>query len=654
VIVVLAEKPAVAKDIAAVLGASQRCAGYWQGKDYCVTYAVGHLVRVANPEEIDEAWKGFWRVEQLPMLPAHFPLVVEERTKDQFAVVKKLLCARTTTEIVNATDAGREGELIFRFIYEAAGARAPVKRLWISSLTHKAIGDGMKCLKPSSAYDALASSARARRLADWLVGMNLTVAYTLQTGRFVSVGRVQTPTLQMVVERDAEIAGHKPEAFRNVRAWFGSAEHGSFEALYTRRVEDPATGAPKDSVRLPPVGVGLSPTEDADLVAARARAGVARIGHVERRSEAKPPPRLFDLTQLQREANRLWGWTASETLATAQRLYEEHKVLSYPRTDSNFLSTDVAATLPRIVERVSAPFAGLLAPDTGQRALGKRFVEDSQVRDHHAIIPTGTEPRQLAPGSKEAQLYDLVVRRLLQAWQPDLIEALTVVDVLVTHGVGRDRYVARGRTVVQAGWSALAPEQRTASKSEALLPPGLVAGLALTVEKVEVRDDKTRPKSPLTEAELLKCMEAAGRSLPDELAAAMKDRGLGTPATRAAIIETLVARGYVVREGKSLRSTDAGQALVKTVHPHVCDPAMTGEWERRLSLIARGEASSADFLHEVSKFVVTTQADALKNGAAPRQATRRGDASASTGGAGSARKKRSAPRSRARKGAVGA
>lgn len=616
-IVVLAEKPSVARDIGAVLGATQRRYGYLLGKDYCVTWALGHLVRLAEPDEIDVRWSGFWRCAQLPMLPSSIPLLAVDKTREQFEIVKSLVCDPQTTLIINAADAAREGELIFDRIYQATGATAPVKRLWISSLTPNAIEEGFRRLQPSAAYANLAAAAQGRAVADWLVGMNLTRAYTLASGVFHSVGRVQSPTLQLVVARDKAITDHEPEIYRQVHATFAVAA-GEYDATYIRRVTDPKTGAPKDSPMLPAHVPGLPPEEDAEGIVERALRGAASLTHVERKSTALAPPRFFDLTELQREANRLWGWTAMDTLGVAQRLYEEYKLLSYPRTDSNHLPVDVAATLGGIVAVVAGPYRDLLVEGTGRTALTKRHVDDAQVSDHHAIIPTMTEPRQLRPGTREAQLYDLVVRRLLQAWQPDHVEDVVVVDLAITDGAHRDRYRARGQSTSQPGWTVLRLSAQ-ARRADAALPPRLVAGLPVSVRGARVKQDKTKPPSPFSEAELLTAMETAGRALPAELARAMKERGLGTPATRAATIETLVTRRYVVREGKSLRSTDSGRELVALLHPHVTSPSMTAEWEERLNKLAQGEGSLGQFLDDVKKFVAHDVGQALVNGPAPRR-----------------------------------
>lgn len=617
-IVVVAEKPSVARDIASVLGANVRKQGWIEGNDYCITWAIGHLVGLAQPGQMDERW-GFWNAQQLPMLPKEWKLAVLEKTQDQFKVVKRLLCDRKTRGVVCATDAGREGELIWRYIYRESGATCGVKRLWISSLTADAIRRGFEQLKPSAHYDNLASAARARSQADWLVGMNLSRAYTLATGDTCTVGRVQTPTLAMIVARDKSISSFKPQGYREVVAQFATPV-GPLEATYTRRTfEKDADGQAKESSRLP--AAGASPmsdtTEDADAISSRATSGHALVTSSTKNETAYRAPPLFDLTELQRTANRQLGFTAAHTLLVAQRLYAEYKVLSYPRTDSRHLSRDVAETLPVIVKTIAPRYAGKLVEGTGRASLDKRFVDDGKVSDHHAIIPTGTDPCGLSDGSDDAKLYDLVCRRLLAAWQPDYVEATSVVDLEVVSGVVRDRYVARGTVTVREGWRSLEPKQED-SKDEPRIPAGVVQGMAANVSGVRILEKQTRPPPHFTEATLLRAMETAGASLADELSDAMRERGLGTPATRAATIETLLERGYMERTGKTLHATVRGEALIVRVHPHVRSPAMTGEWEARLKRLERGQETEASFMKDVEVYVGSVVGEALKDGVAPR------------------------------------
>jgi len=611
-VVVLAEKPSVARDIAGVLGATQRKGGWLEGGGYKVTWAIGHLVGLAQPHEIQEEWRR-WDPALLPMIPDRFPLTTRDGLAEQLAVVKGLFNAAGTREIVCATDAGREGELIFRMIYEAVGCRKPVRRLWISSLTTDAITAGFAALKPSSAFDRLAAAARVRSESDWLVGMNLSRAYSLGTGERLNVGRVKTPTLAMVVARDQAIARFVPEGYREVEAKFATSV-GEFVATYVRADYD-GKGKPILNPRLPARGGDAS--TDAEQVVARARSGAASLKHVEEEQRALQPPMLFDLTELQRVANRLWGWTAQHTLNVAQELYESHKVLSYPRTDSRHLSASVAATAASIVQNVRTAYEGLLVAETGTAKLSKRFVDDGKVSDHHAIIPTGTRAN-LPSGSDAAQLFDLVCRRFLCAWQPDGIDATARVDVAVCAAGVEDRYTARGKAVLRPGWRALDLTGAQGDEPVAL-PGGLRKGMPAQVRDVQAVNKNTRPPPYFTEATLLSAMESAGAALEGELSDAMRERGLGTPATRASTIEELVAKEYIARDGKTLRAAPRGVLIIKSVHPHLASPAMTGEWEARLRRIERGEATADGLLEDVRNFVRTGVQQALANGVAPRR-----------------------------------
>jgi DNA topoisomerase-3 len=616
-VVVLAEKPSVARDIAAVLGANERRGGWLEGNGYQVTWAVGHLVGLAQPHQIDERWAA-WRPELLPMLPKHFPLVPRDSGADQLKVVRRLFQARGVKEIVCATDAGREGELIFRWIYDIVECTRPVRRLWISSLTQDAIREGFRNLKPSAQYDALAAAARARAIVDWLTGMNFSRAYSLASGDSLNVGRVKTPTLAMVVARELAVTHFVPEPYREVQATFVT-EVGEFKATYVRGDFD-KKGKPIMNAKLPATaGEPPDPLVAAELILARARAGAAVLKQVDEEKIAVRPPLLYDLTELQRDGNRLLGWTAAQVLEVAQDLYEKHKLLSYPRTDSRHLSQTVAETLGAIVSAVRGRYEQWLVAETGVAPLSRRFVDDSKVSDHHAIIPTGSPATHLAPESDAAKLYDLVCRRFLCAWQPDGIDATTKVDVAVSTAGMEDRYQASGKAILRSGWRALDFASSKRAEKEPALPAGLRRGMAATVRDPRIASKETRPPEFFTDATLLSAMESAGASLEGELSAAMRDRGLGTPATRATTIEELVAKEYMRRQDKQLRATELGVSLVRRVHKHVASPAMTGDLEAKLRRIERGQGDPAQLLEEVSKFVQETTKEALANGVAPRK-----------------------------------
>ncbi len=599
-VLVVAEKPSVARDIAQVLGARTRGDGMFSGNGWIVTWAIGHLVALAEPHEMNPDWKR-WRLSDLPLLPKAWPLVVTYNTRAQFAVVKKLLRSQDVRGVVCATDAGREGELIFRYIYEAAGAKKPVKRLWISSLTPDAISAGFKALKEGRELDRVADAARARSRADWLVGMNLSRLYSVLHDANFSVGRVQTPTLAMIVERELEIRSFVPQDYLEVVATFGNtdvARADKYDGTYLRpNIREP------DTKRLPPDG------EEAKKIIERAKRGVARIESVDRQIRRLQPPQLYDLTELQRHANRLYGFTAQRTLQIAQTLYEQRKLISYPRTDSRYVSKTVEATFPAISSAVTPRYdPALIASGTGTRPLGTRFVDDSRVSDHHAILPTQTRAPDDLP-SDEKKIYDLICRRFLTAWHGDHVFAVTTVITAIRDGEIVDRYTSSGTSIEVEGWKVLdiklGPAKSSSSKpDEPTLPGGLTKGMPRKVLNAKAIPKKTRPPPRLTDATLLTAMETAGRTLDEkEMSEAMRERGLGTPATRASILETLLKREYIVRDGKMLSATDKGIGLIAIVHAHVKSPAMTGEWEAKLGRIERGEEQLDTFMEAIETYV---------------------------------------------------
>ena len=606
-VLVVAEKPSVARDIAAVLGARSRGEGFFSNEKWVVTWAIGHLVALAEPHEMNPSWKR-WTFHDLPLLPSTWPLVVGDKTRDQFEVVKRWLLAREVRGVVCATDAGREGELIFRYIYEAARSEKPVKRLWISSLTPDAIRHGFATLRDGKAFDRLADAARARSRADWLVGMNLSRMYSLQHDDNLSVGRVQTPTLAMLVARELEIRAFVPEDYLEVVATFAAPEGdpSPYKGTWFR------PGPKEKNTRLPPDG------KEAAAIVARAERGLARVESVDRQSRKVPPPELYDLTELQRHANRLFGFTAQHTLEIAQKLYERRKLISYPRTDSRHISHAIEATLPAIVQAIEAPYRALLAEGTGERPLGSaRFVDDARVSDHHAILPTNTPPPADLTGEERA-IYDLVCRRLLSAWHRDHVFAVTNVVTAVTWNAEKDRFASQGTSIEEQGWKVLEPARAARPTDELTLPGGLAPGQPRRVLDAKAMPRKTKPPPRLTDGTLLTAMEHAGRTLEEkELSKAMRDRGLGTPATRAAILETLLRREYVIRDGKLLQPTEKGIALIGMVHDHVKSPAMTGEWEAKLARIERGDHDLAAFMQDIERYV----RDVVGNASAPTTPT---------------------------------
>ena len=441
-IIVVAEKPSVAKDIANCLGARKKRDGYFEGAGYIVTWAVGHLVKISEPHEMNEAWKR-WSFSELPMLPVKWPFKSYKRASSQFKVLKELF-KDSYDYAVCATDAGREGELIFRLIYEKLGLKLPVKRLWISSLTNDAIERGFSSLKSSSAFDDLADAAVARSRADWLVGMNLSRAYSLSYNDQYSIGRVQTPTLSMIVEKDIEIENFKPEDYREIHVSLKDLEDKKEKALFKNVFKDGANYKlkkffDKDKEELKASFASLKNSE-------------FEVCDVKEKTKRMPSPRLYDLTELQRNANKLYGYEAGQTLKIAQSLYEKHKLISYPRTDSRYLSKDVEASLEGIFDNMKVYF-GEKADDVSFKSLSKRFVDDSKVTDHHAIIPTGVIPNRLS--EREEKIFKLIVIRLLHAFMPDHVSSERIVVVAASFEKRQDYYQAEGKKNIDLGWKKL-------------------------------------------------------------------------------------------------------------------------------------------------------------------------------------------------------
>ena len=659
--VVLAEKPAMARDIAKVLGADRKGGGCQEGNGWIVTWAIGHLVSIAEPQEIDPKWKR-WDWNRLPILPRDWLLKVLPGTADQFEVVKRLLNRDDVEAVVCATDAGREGELIFRYVYEMAGCTKPVKRLWISSLTAEAIKAGFKGLRPGTDFDNLGQAAVARGRADWLVGMNLSRGYSLRFGEsvskkgLVSVGRVQTPTLAMLVERELAIQGFKPEKYIEVQAQFGVKGPQGYAGLwFDPNVSESADGRKPE--RLPADGI------DAEAIAARVKDRPGRVETLTGTDKAMPAPLLYDLTELQRHANRLYGLTADQTLKIAQALYEQHKLLTYPRTDSRYLTRDVADALDGVLAAISPHYADMVAPGTGKAKLGPRFVDDSKVSDHHAIIPTPTKPDGARLTKDEAAVYDLVCRRLLMAWHDAYKTKVTSVVTVVESpgdaaaaGVVADRFRSSGTVVTQWGWKILdiGTEKKVAKGKKAAaaaggdgegdgggdvtLPDGLAVGQERPVTDVEIQKKETKPPKRFNDASLLTAMETAGKLLDDkDLENAMSERGLGTPATRAATLETLISRGYVERMGKALKATDDGIGLISVVHESVRSPSLTGEWELRLKKMEKGQESFPEFMKGIEDYVVQVLGICQKGPDPRRAGTGSGSGSGTGTGPSSAR-----------------
>jgi DNA topoisomerase-3 len=588
---IVAEKPSVGRDIASVLGRHRRQDGALVGDGWTVTWALGHLAELAPPDAYGEEYKR-WRLESLPILPEKFKVRVGARTRDQFSTVKALMRDPSVTEVVNACDAGREGELIFAYLYGLSGCKKPVLRLWISSLTPEAIREGFAALRGGRSMKPLEDAARSRSEADWIVGMNATRAYSVRFGRpgnVLSVGRVQTPTLKLLVEREREIESFVPEKFWTVHARF-RREDATYDGLWFKKKQN-----------------RLDNREAADEIAAKVRGGTGTVKKAEKKTASEKPPLLYDLTELQRNANARYGFTAERTLRAAQALYEERKLITYPRTSSRYLSKDTVPTLKKRVEATMAlpdlaPFAGkLLAAEKLQ--ISKRVVDDSKVTDHHAIIPTNRKSAGGLPPD-ETKVYDLVARRFLAVFFPDArFENTTVVTV-----VREEMFLSKGRVVLEAGWRALYPDGvgGRKEKESPVLPP-IEVGQEWDVVKVGVKEGETKPPPRYSESALLGAMETAGKLVEDEeLRQAMKESGLGTPATRAATIERLIKVGYVEREKKTLVPTQKGRALVGLLgESPLSSPEMTARWEERLAKMEKSAESREDFMSDIQGFAAS-------------------------------------------------
>ena len=598
---VVTEKPSVARDIAAALpGAFAKSEGYLESDAYVVTYAVGHLVELADPEEYGAQYKR-WRFADLPIIPPEWKLRPrDEKSRKQLKVIHGLMERDDVDEIVNACDAGREGELIFAYTYETAKAKKPVRRLWLNSMTKAAIQEAFARLRPGEELATLEAAARSRSEADWLVGMNATRAATIRLRRAfdgaVSLGRVQTPTLAMLVKRELEIRGFVPEPYWLVEAVFAA----DGERVYTGRYLG---------------GKRIAEEEAAAIVqVCRGRPGL--VTKLEQKEEREQPQPLYDLTSLQRHANVLYGFSAKRTLAAAQKLYEERKLITYPRTSSRYLSSDLIGEIKPTVKLVGAN-AEYAAAARYVLALDKlplfRVVNDEKVTDHHAIVPTRSEQTLDRLGEDELKVYRLVARRFLAVFHPEAVYERTRVETTVEERVFR----TSGRVLVEAGWRSVYGEEPRSPEAEEddsggdQLLPRLEEGEQVETRSVESLAKETKPPRRYSEASLLAAMETAGKDIEDEtLREAMKESGIGTPATRAAIIERLIQVGYIEREGRALHATEKGVRVIDLLGDQkLTSPELTGEWEHRLAEIERGAESRDSFMKAIERFTTETVAE---------------------------------------------
>ena len=567
---VITEKPSVASAIAKVIGAKERKDGYFQGGGYLVSWCVGHLVELAMPQAYDEKY-GKWRKEDLPILPKKWKYQIYQSTKKQFQTLKSLMARKDVTELCCATDAGREGELIFRLVYHQVGCRKPFRRLWISSMEDSAIREGFQNLKPSSEYDALYNAALCRERADWIIGINASRLYSCLYDSTLNVGRVVTPTLAMLVEREEAIKAFMPELFYTVQLQADAIRASS------KRFSDKA---------------------DAEVLAAKCREDhQVRVDSIETKEKTEKPPLLYDLTSLQRDANKVLGFSAQQTLDTLQSLYEK-KLVTYPRTDSRFLTEDMAPSLPELVYQAAAAldYAGNIPVHAGQ------VINNAKVTDHHAVIPTRElNSAKVAELPKaEAEILKLVaVRFMAAAGDPCRYE-----ETAIKLSCAGETFTVKGKTVLQSGWKEIVEHFYPAKEKDAEALPRVQEGMIIPLAKAKVKAGKTKPPQHFTEGSLLHAMETAGaEDIPDDV----ERKGLGTPATRAGIIEKLIQRGFAVRSGdkktKILLPTEKGVSLVTVVPEKLKSPMMTAEWEQKLLQMEQQSYDSACFMEEISAFV---------------------------------------------------
>ena len=617
-IVCVAEKPSVGQYIAKVLGANQRRDGYFEGNGYCVTWTFGHLCALLEPQEYTDQWKG-WNLSALPMIPQRFSIKVsgDEGVHKQFNVIKSLIAQ--ADEVINCGDAGQEGELIQRWVYQKAGCKVPVKRLWVSSLTEEAIAEGFRQLKDQSNYQHLYEAGLMRAIGDWLLGMNATRAYTIRYARgtgkdrqVLSIGRVQTPTLALVVKRQAEIERFVPKTYWELKTMYR-------DTLFSAQLP-----AEEDEY-------AITSLEQGERLVAAIKDNPLCITSVEKKKGTESAPKLFDLTSLQVECNKKYAFSADQTLKLIQSLYEK-RITTYPRVDTTYLPDDIYPKVPATLQGIKDYFPQA-APLLGQKADGgkgeeslrksKKVFDNKKVTDHHAIIPTGQRPDNLT--AEERKVFNLVALRFIAAFYPDCEVSNTTVMAEVTGGAGvspaddsnaqkEEKYLFKvtGRQVLKAGWREVFAGDKQADDAEASENgegegtgkslPAFVKG-ERGAHVPQLQEKTTTPPKYYTEATLLRAMETAGKTVEDEeLRDAMKENGIGRPSTRAAIIEKLYQRKYIVKQGKSIRATEVGIELIHTIiSPLLKSAELTGRWEKKLREIERGEYTAQQFLDELKQ-----------------------------------------------------
>ena len=581
-ILVIAEKPSVARDIAKVLNCAQKGEGVIYGEKYMVSWAVGHLVTLCEPEDYDKSLKR-WSMDTLPIMPEKMKLKAIRGSKKQLDILKKLMNDKETDSIICATDSGREGELIFRYIYDYNKCRKPFKRLWISSMTDAAIKEGFDNLKDGSDYDLLYASAKCRSEADWLVGINATRAFTVKYDALLSIGRVQTPTLAMIVKRQAEIDNFVPEKYYEV-----TADYGDFKGTWT------------DSKN----STVIKQLSDAREIASKVDGKDGVVKEVKKTAKQTLPPQLYDLTELQRDCNKMYGFSAQKTLDIAQSLYEKRKMITYPRTDSRYLSDDMIPKIKVIMRRLvnAEIFAGYAQNviDMEKLPINKRIVDNKKVTDHHAIIPADNSFRKDSLTPEEKKVFGLVALRFIAVFEDPYKYTSTKITVVCED----EKFITKGTTVTDEGWKRLYREVYKNSREKENILPDVKENDTVHIEKASVEEKETKPPIQYNEATLLTAMENAGKNTDDEeLKEKLKEYGLGTPATRAAIIERLIQVGYIHRKGKNLVPDEKGRQLISIVPDEMKSPVTTGKWEKGLGSISKGDMQTEKFMASINRYV---------------------------------------------------
>lgn len=587
-VLVLAEKPSVGRDIARVLKCNKKSNGYIEGDRYIVTWALGHLVTIADPEDYDKRYKD-WRIDDLPILPPYLKLVVIRQSSKQFHTVKRQINRKDVSEIIIATDAGREGELVARWIIEKADIKKPIKRLWISSVTDKAIKDGFNNLKDGKAYENLYQSAEARAEADWIVGINATRALTCKYNAQLSCGRVQTPTLNMIAQREEEIRNFKPKEY-----YWVTASTSNLKLIWQDERSNSTRTFDKNKV---------------DNIIKAIKGKGAKVVDVNKVNKKSYPPKLYDLTELQRDANKIFDFSAKETLSIMQSLYERHKVLTYPRTDSRYISSDVVNTLKDRVKACNIGPYNKLAAKVLQKPIkgNKSFVDNSKVTDHHAIITTEERVQLSELSDRERKIYDLVVKRFLAVLYPPF----EYTQITIKAKIGDETFIAKGKKTIKEGWKEIYSYNYEDDDEDIFHQelPVIKKGDTLEIKAIEEVKGKTQPPSPFNEGTLLSAMENPKRYMAGESKELIRiigeTGGIGTVATRADIIEKLFNTFLIEKRGKNIFITSKGKQLLDLVPEDLKSPDLTAEWEQKLTAISKGKLNRKAFVNDMKEYTKT-------------------------------------------------